>query len=59
VFREVLRRADADVHTYSSHYRRFHSNWAFIITWDDVGYYGAIKEGKQKVSVIITSHFVP
>ena len=48
---EILSRATQDVHTYSSAYKRFRASWAFIATWDQVGFYGAIKNGTNKVSL--------
>ncbi|XP_070175802.1 sushi domain-containing protein 2-like [Littorina saxatilis] len=44
----ILERADQDVHAYSSAYKRFRSSWAFVATWEEVGYYGAVESGKNK-----------
>lgn len=45
---DILSLAEEDVRTYSSSYRKFIANWAFIATWYDVGYYGATGSGKDK-----------
>lgn len=45
---DILRLVEEDVRGYSSSYSKFKPNWTFISTWDNVGYYGAIQEGKNK-----------
>ncbi|XP_076455436.1 protein mesh-like [Babylonia areolata] len=55
---DVLARASEDVHAYSSQFKRFRARWAFVATWDNVGFYGASELGKRKrntfQSVLVT-----
>ncbi|XP_025111782.1 sushi domain-containing protein 2-like isoform X2 [Pomacea canaliculata] len=44
----ILRLAENEVRNYSSAFRKFRANWAFIATWDRVGFYGAINEGRER-----------
>ncbi|XP_046338970.2 sushi domain-containing protein 2-like isoform X2 [Haliotis rufescens] len=45
---QLLEKATVEIKTYFPALRRFRANWMFIATWDNVGFYGASQEGKQK-----------
>lgn len=50
---DLLDRASAEIRSYFLQQRRFTASWMFIATWYNVGYYGASRDGKNKVSFYI------
>lgn len=46
--REVLDRCSQDVRGYASDFKRFQARWAFVVTWDNVSFYGASDVGETK-----------
>lgn len=55
----VLRVAEKEIRKYSNAYRTFRANWTFIATWDNVGFYGAQQEGKNRVSAFYCLYYLP
>ncbi|KAK7474057.1 hypothetical protein BaRGS_00034663 [Batillaria attramentaria] len=49
---DILAQANQDVHSYSTAYRKFRARWAFVATWDNVGFYGATNEGKNRCVLV-------
>ncbi|XP_005107855.2 protein mesh [Aplysia californica] len=44
----ILSQATREIRGYHSAYKNFRAYWVFVATWEDVGFYGAHKEGLKK-----------
>lgn len=45
---DLLDNATAEIRSYFLRQRKFTASWMFIVTWENVGYYGASKNGTSK-----------
>lgn len=45
-----LDKATLELRSYFREQRAFTAKWMFIVTWENVGYYGASRQGRERVS---------
>ncbi|KAK3766711.1 hypothetical protein RRG08_046008 [Elysia crispata] len=44
----VLAQADEEIRAHQPSNRKFRASWVFVVTWEEVGFYGPVKEGKLR-----------